>query len=105
MLEILAFVCGVILIVWMPIEAGRVAGGWVRPRHRGTPEEFRRNHRRQQTLFIWLGVVLGLANLALALLLDEDRSRSLVKVALGAVWIGVGISAWFARRRVDAAAR
>lgn len=103
MLELVALIGAAILIVWMPIETRKVASGWVRPKHKGTPEEFRRQYRRQLTMFFWLGLVLGAGNLGLAALPDQDDARRLVKVVVGVLWLGAGVSAGLSRRRLDAA--
>jgi hypothetical protein len=105
MLELVALICGAALIVWQPIEARKVAGGWVRPRHKGTPEAFRANHRRQLTLFLWLGVAVGVLNLGIGGLLEEAPARRIVRVVTAAVWFGVAVSAVLARRILDAAPR
>lgn len=102
MIELIAMACAAVMVVWTPIEARKVAGGWVRRRHKGTPEEFRTAYRRQLTLFLWLGVVVGLGNLALAFAFDDDPTRSTVKLVGGALWLGVGASAFYGRRIVDA---
>jgi hypothetical protein len=104
MLELIALVCAAILVVWTPIEARKVAGGWVRKRHKGTPEVFRAAYRKQLTLFFWLGLVLGLGNIALAFAFDDEPTRSTVKLVAGALWLGVSASAFYSRRIVDGAA-
>jgi hypothetical protein len=103
MLELIALIAAVVLIVWTPIEARKVAGGWVRPKHKGTPEAFRQQYRRQLSLFLWLGLGLGLVNLGLAMLPDQDPGRSIAKMVVGLVWLGVAVSAWLSRRHLDAA--
>ncbi|MBR0682474.1 hypothetical protein GXW74_18425 [Roseomonas eburnea] len=103
MLELIALIGAAILIVWMPIETRKVAGGWVRPKHKGTPEEFRRQYRRQLTMFFWIGLVLGLGNFGLAALPDQDDARRIVRAVVGALWLGVAISGALSRRRLDAA--
>ena len=105
MLELLAMIGAAILIVWLPIEARKVAGGWVRPRHKGTPEAFRAQYRRQTTLFLWAGLVLGLGNLGLAALPDQLEAHRISKLVVGALWLGVSIAAGLSHRRLDAAAR
>jgi hypothetical protein len=102
MLELVALVCAAILVVWPPIEARRVAGGWVRRRHKGTPEEFRAAYRKQFTLFFWLGIMLGLGNVGLAFAFDDEPARGTVKLVAGALWLGVSVSAFFGRRTLDA---
>lgn len=103
MLELIALIAAAIMIVWTPIETRKVAAGWVRAKHKGTPEEFRRQYRRQLTLFLWLGAVLGLGNLGLTALPDQDDARRIVRVVIGLLWIGVAISAGLSRRHLDAA--
>ena len=105
MLELLAMIGAAIVIVWLPIEARKVAGGWVRPRHKGTPEAFRAQYRRQATLFLWAGLALGLGNLALAALPDQSEAHRIARLAVGALWLGVAIVAGLSRRWLDAAAR
>lgn len=105
MLELIAMVCAAVLIVWTPLEARKVAGGWVRPRHKGTAEEFRLRYRRQLTVLVWAGVAFGLGNILLALLVEEDRARGLVRFVAGVLWLGVSVSAVFGRRIMDAAPR
>ena len=103
MLELLALIGAAILIVWLPIETRKVAGGWVRPRHKGTAEEFRRQYRRQLTVFLWMGLGLGVANLGLAALPDQEDVRRVAKAVAGVLWLGAGASAGLSRRRLDGA--
>lgn len=103
MLELVALVGAAILIVWLPIEARKVAGGWVRPKHKGTAEEFRRQYRRQLTLFLWVGLVLGIGNFGLAALPDQEDARRIAKAVVGTLWTGVAVSSALSRRRLDAA--
>lgn len=105
MLELLAMIAAAVLIVWTPIEARKVAGGWVRARHKGTPGEFRLRYRRQLTVLVWAGVAIGAGNILLSLLVDADRARSLARLAMGVLWLGVSGAAVFGRRIMDAAPR
>jgi hypothetical protein len=104
MLELIALACGAVLIVWQPIEARRVAGGWTRPRFRGTRAEFLPAYRRQLTIFLWVGIVIGLGNLAMGALLEDDPARRIARLVTAAVWFGVAGSALLARRIAAAAA-
>ncbi len=101
MLELIALLAGVVLIVWQPIEARRVAGGWTRPRFRGTREEFLPAYRRQLTMFLWLGVGIVVINIGLGTVIEEDPARLLT----AAVWAGVAASAYLSRRIADTAPR
>lgn len=103
MLELIGMIAAAVMIVWTPIETRKVAGGWVRPRHKGAPEAFRSQYRRQLTLFLWLGVVVGIGNVGLAALPDQDDARRIVKAVIGTLWFGVAVSAGLSRRRLDAA--
>lgn len=47
MLEIIVLICAVIALIYTPIEAKKVHGGWVRPKFKGTPEEFRAKYIKQ----------------------------------------------------------
>jgi len=105
MLELIALICAAALIVWTPIEARKVAGGWVRRRHKGTPEEFRAQYRRQLGLFIWLGIGIGAVNFALGLWLEPDAARRMVRFVTGGLWLGVSVSALVGRRILDNAPR
>jgi hypothetical protein len=103
-LELIALVCAAGMIVWVPVESHRVARGWVRRRHTGTPEEFRALYRRQLTLFVWMGVVFGLINLGLGVL-EETAAGFWIKTVTGVLWFGAGAAALYGRRVVDAAPR
>ncbi|WP_137125191.1 hypothetical protein [Roseomonas sp. HF4] len=105
MLELVALVCAAALIVWTPIEARKVAGGWVRKRHKGTPEEFRAQYRRQLGLFVWLGIGIGVVNMALGVWLETEAARATIRLATGGLWLGVAASALFGRSILDKAAR
>lgn len=105
MLELIALVCGVVLTAWQPIEARRVAGGWSRPRFRGTRAEFLVAYRRQLTLFLWLGVVVAALNIGMGLALEDDPGRRILRFVTTAVWLGVAASAFLSRRIAGAAPR
>ncbi|BDG73355.1 hypothetical protein [Roseomonas fluvialis] len=105
MLELIALICGVVLTIWQPIEARKVAGGWTRPRFRGTRDEFRVAYRRQLTLFLWLGVFIATANIGMGALLEDDPARRIARFVTAAVWLGVAASSFVSRRIVDGAPR
>jgi hypothetical protein len=105
MLELIALLAGVVLTVWQPIEARRVAGGWTRPRFRGTREEFLLAYRRQLTMFLWLGVVIAVLNIGMGVLLEDDPARRIARFVTAAVWLGVAASGFVSRRIADAAPR
>jgi hypothetical protein len=82
MLEIIALVAAVVVIVWTPIEAAKVRGGWVRGNFKGTAEDFRARYRKQIAFTGWLGIKLGIA----------------------AAWAAAGAVAFWCRARLPAAA-
>jgi hypothetical protein len=105
MLELIALICGVALTIWQPIEARRVAGGWTRPRFRGTRAEFLVAYRRQLTMFLWLGVVIAVLNIGMGAVLEDEPARRIARFVTAAVWLGVAASAFVSRRIADAAPR
>lgn len=103
MIELIAMICAAVLVVWTPIEARKVAGGWIRKRHKGTPEAFRATYRRQLTILIWVGLAFSVFNIGYAVGFEKDPTRSMVKLVAGLLWVGAIVSAFFGRRIVDAA--
>lgn len=103
--ELLAMIAAAALIVWTPIAARSVAGGWVRARHTGTPEAFRLRHRRQPTVPVRAGVAIGAGNILLVLLADADGARAPARPAMGVPWLGVALAAVVGRRIAGGAPR
>lgn len=98
MLELIALLAGVVLAVWQPIEARRVAGGWTRPRFRGTREEFLPAYRRQLTIFLWIGVAIAVLNIGMGALIEDDPARRIARFVTAVVWCAVAASAVLSRR-------
>jgi hypothetical protein len=105
MLELIALICGIVLTIWQPIEARRVAGGWTRPRFRGTRAEFLVAYRRQLTMFLWLGVVIAVLNIGMGVVLEDEPARRIARFVTAAVWLGVAASSFLSRRIAEAAPR
>lgn len=99
MLEILIIICALAALIWTPIEAKKVHGGWVKPKFKGTPEEFRAKYVKQMKMFTVLGFVLGSVYAALAFLIAEDDANLMVKLLIAALWIGVGATNLILRRK------
>ena len=99
MLELISIVCGLILIVYLPVEATKVSNGWTRPSFKGTPQEFRTAYLKQVTYFMWLGIGLGVANLAVAPLNPEDGQWVFLVVG-AAIWFGDAAVAYHFRGRL-----
>lgn len=100
MLEIIILICAVAAIIYTPIEAKKVHGGWVRPKFKGTPEEFRARYVKQLKVLTWMGFVLGGLYVLLGILMAEgDTARLAVKVVIGVLWIGVGVVNLLMRRK------
>jgi hypothetical protein len=87
MLALLAMVCGVILLLYLPYEGRKVRGGWVRRRYTGPLDEFPAVYCRQLTAIMWMGVAIAAINVALAPL-DTHRSEWLFKLLIAAIWLG-----------------
>ncbi|RJF87362.1 hypothetical protein D3874_10275 [Oleomonas cavernae] len=103
MLEIIQIICSIALIIITPIETGKVVKGWVRPRFKGDPSTFRASFRKQLTVFIWLGAVFFVLQLLLGFMDPGDGTNLVVKVVIGLLWAGVGITGFVSRRRIDQA--
>lgn len=91
MLEIIILVCAVIALIYTPIEAKKVHDGWVRPKFKGTPEEFRAKYVKQLKVLAWVGFVVGPLYILMGIVLGFDSTAQLiVKVVIGSLWIAVG---------------
>lgn len=100
MLEIIILICAIAAIIYTPIEAKKVHGGWVRAKFKGTPEEFRARYVKQLKTLTWLGFGLGAAYIVLGFALGVDSTAHLVvKLVIGALWIGVGFVNLSMRRK------
>jgi hypothetical protein len=96
MLELIALVCGLILCIYLPIEASKVRGGWVRKSFKGTPEEFRAAYVKQVRYFMWIGVGIGVVDLALAPL-NAEAGEWIFNVISGVLWLTVAAIAFHTR--------
>jgi hypothetical protein len=103
MLEIIALVAAVVVIVWTPIEAAKVRGGWVRRSFKGTAEDFRARYAKQLAVMGWVGVVLGAFYIGLAILDGRQGPALYVKLGIGAAWIAAGAVSFWCRARMTAA--
>ena len=100
MLELIILVCGVIVLFYTPIEAKKVHGGWVRPKFKGTPEEFRAKYVRQLKVVAWIGFIVGPLYAILGIALGGSNSAQLiVKLVIGGLWIAVGVVNLMMRRK------
>ncbi|MGE3906725.1 MAG: hypothetical protein AB7F36_12275 [Reyranellaceae bacterium] len=99
MLEILIIVCAIAALIWTPIEAKKVHGGWVRAKFKGTPDEFRAKYVKQMKMLTVVGFVLGALYIGLAFLIAENEANLAVKLFIGALWIGVAATNLILRRK------
>lgn len=104
MLELIALLAAVGLCIWTPIETRKVRNGWVRKKFKGTPAEFVTAYRRQLMVFVWVGGVLGLANIGLGLTMGQDDPGYIVKIVAGVIWLIAGAVSFVSRRQLDAPA-
>ncbi|TXL71460.1 hypothetical protein FHP25_29980 [Vineibacter terrae] len=100
MLELIALVAAVVVCIWTPIETRKVRGGWMRKNFKGDHAEFVAKYRRQLTVMSWIGLVLGVLNIALGLVADGTAGL-VVKLVAGAIWIAAGIVSMTSRRILD----
>jgi hypothetical protein len=99
MLEIVILICAIAAAVYTPIEAKKVHDGWVRPKFKGTPEEFRAKYVKQLKAFTWIGFVLGVLYAGLGVLIADNSNEMISKLVIGAVWIAVGAINLIMRRK------
>lgn len=99
MLEIIVIVCALVALIWTPIEAKKVHGGWVRAKFKGTPEEFRTKYVKQMKMLTVVGLVVGSLYIVLAFLIAEDEANLAVKLFIGALWFAVGAMNLMLRRK------
>lgn len=104
MLELIALIAALAMCVWTPIETRKVRNGWVRRNFQGTREEFVAKYRRQLTVFFWVGLVLGLGNIALSFVFtgEGDGARQTIKLVAGAIWLAAGVVSLVSRQQLDA---
>ncbi len=100
LIDLFALLAAVAVCIWVPIETRKVRGGWTRRRFEGTHAEFIVKYRRELTMIVWTGLIVGLINLALAFATAGD-SRQVVKIVSGVVWLAAGAITWVARRQLD----
>ena len=99
MLELIALAGGLILCFYMPYEAAKVRGGWMRKNFKGAPEEFRAAYLKQLTLMMWIGIAIGAADIAISPL-DSGRGEWIVKLLTAAVWLAAAAIAYTLRGRL-----
>ncbi len=99
MLELIALICGTILLFYIPLEANKVRHGWVRKRYKGPHGEFRAAYLKQLTFLMWVGVGIAAANLALAPL-SSRHGDWVVKLIGAVIWLTVGVLSFYERRRL-----
>jgi len=63
----------------------KVHGGWIKPKFKGTPEEFRAKYVKQMKMLTALGFVLGSLYIVLAFVVAEDDANLVVKLLIGAL--------------------
>ena len=96
MLELIALVCGLILCIYLPIEAGKVRNGWVRKSFKGTPEAFRAAYRKQVVYFMWIGVAIGIVDLVLAPISSEP-GEWIFNLISAVLWLTVAAIAFYTK--------
>jgi hypothetical protein len=101
-LELIALLAALALCIWTPIETRKVRSGWVRKNFKGTRDEFMVKYRRQLAVFMWVGLVLGLGNIALALFMPGGDAYQIVKLLAGIIWLAASGVMFASRRALEA---
>jgi hypothetical protein len=102
MLELISIVASIAVLILTPIEVGKIQRGWVRKNFKGTPAEFLVAYKRQLTLFVWLGIVLGILDIGLGIV-EETPYENYVKYFAALLWFGVSGVSYYCRNKLAAA--
>jgi len=101
MLEILSILAAAVLLIATPIQTGQVCAGKVNPKYKGSPADYAVAYRRQLGLFIYLGAVCGVVNLAL-IFVNSDSAEWIFDLLGAALWLGVAAVSYLSTRRLAA---
>jgi hypothetical protein len=100
MLELIAMVAGLAACVWLPIEMGKIRKGWVHKKFAGDRPKFLAHYRKQIRAMMWVGLVVGVVGIGLALV--EDRpGGSIIKLVGAAIWLAVSGIAFTSLRTLE----
>ena len=88
MLELIAMVAGLAVCVWLPIEMGKIRKGWVHKKFAGDRPKFLAAYRKNVRVMMWLGLVLGVAGIGMALI-EARQGEAIVKLIGAAIWFAV----------------
>jgi len=96
MLELIAIVGGLVLVIFIPIEAKKARSGVVRKNFKGTADDYRAAYLKQVNWFMWLGVGIGVANAAMAPL-NSENGEWVFKLIAATVWLAVAVIAFYTK--------
>ena len=99
MLEIISILAAAVPLIATPIQTGQVCAGKINPKFKGSPAEYAVAFRRQLGLFVYLGAVCGVVNLAL-IFLNADSAEWMFDLLGAALWLGVAAVSYQSRRRL-----
>lgn len=106
MLELIALICALLLIGWIPTEASKVINGWVNKRFKGDHAAFLKAYRKQLTFLVWAGPVFFVLMGGIALVAFSDGGDTLngvIKLVSAVAWAIDGWVAHLWRGKLDAA--
>jgi hypothetical protein len=86
MLQIAMIVAALILIVWAPIENRKVRSGWINPRFKGKPEDYRRAYTKQIKVGLYLALFCAVLNTGMAFIEPKDGANLAVQLGIGVMW-------------------
>jgi hypothetical protein len=98
-IELLVIIASIAVLILTPIEVNKIKNGWVRKNFKGTHADFVVAYRRQLTMIMWFGGVLGLAYIGLGII-EEREYSDLVKFGIAALWLAVGVMSYFMREKL-----
>jgi hypothetical protein len=104
MLQIAMIVSALILIIWAPIESRKVRGGWVNPRYKGQPDEYRRAYAKQVRICLYLAIFCTVVNIGMAFVDARNGAYLAVQLGIGVLWAVAAGVMFYCRRSLDGVA-
>lgn len=86
MLQIAMIVAALILIIWAPIENRKVRTGWINPRYKGKPDEYRRAYTKQIKVSFYLAIFCAVLNLGMSFIEEKQGAYLAVQIGIGVLW-------------------
>jgi hypothetical protein len=88
MIELISILASLAVLFLTPFEVNRIRKGYVAKKFESDPEKYRTAFRKQVTMLIWVGLVLGLLQIGLSFV-EKSHGENVVKIVAGVIWLAV----------------